>query len=301
MVHVIEVSSFQLETTESFRPWIAVLLNLSPDHLDRHADFAEYAAAKRRIFANQTGDDWAVVNADDPPAVELASGTRARQRPFGLSGRLADGVTVREGQVVRVGTGAPLALLPVAAVRLHGRHLLADVVAAATVADLAGVTARAMTRAVEGFTGLEHVMEPVAEIEGVRFINDSKATNVDAALRSIESFDRDLVLIMGGRYKGGDLGLLRAPLAARARLVVAIGESRALFKDALEGAVAVREAESLRAAVRTAFEAARPGGTVVLAPACSSFDMFENYAARGRAFRREVAELAREVGETRER
>jgi UDP-N-acetylmuramoylalanine--D-glutamate ligase len=295
-MHVVEVSSFQLETTESFHPWIAVLLNFSPDHLDRHSDLAEYAGAKQRIFANQTVEDWAVVNADDPPALGLAAGSVARPRRFSLSGQLEEGVTVRDGQVVSVEHGGVRALVPLSAVRLFGRHLLADIVAAAAVADLAGASPDAMTSAVSTFTGLEHAMELVAEVDGVRFVNDSKATNVDAAVHSVESFECDLVTIMGGRYKGGDLRLLRAPLAARARLVVAIGEARHLFGEALEGAVPVTEAASLRDAVRAAFEAARPRGTVVLAPACSSFDMFENYAARGQAFKREVGELAREVG-----
>jgi UDP-N-acetylmuramoylalanine--D-glutamate ligase len=295
-VFVVEVSSFQLETTDTFRPWIAVLLNFSPDHLDRHASLAEYAAAKQRIFANQTPEDWAVVNADDPPAIDLASIARSRVRLFSTSGQLPEGVTIRDDHVVSVRDGRESQLLPLSAVRLFGRHLLADVVAAAAVAELAGVPAQAMTTAVSTFTGLEHAMELVGEVDGVRFVNDSKATNVDSARHSIESFDRDVVAIMGGRYKGGDLRLLREPLAKRARLVVAIGESRHLFAEALDGAVAVREAASLKQAVRTAFEAVRPDGIVVLAPACSSFDMFENYAARGRAFKREVQELAGEIG-----
>jgi UDP-N-acetylmuramoylalanine--D-glutamate ligase len=150
-----------------------------------------------------------------------------------------------------------------------------------------------MTAAVEGFRGLEHAMEPVAEVAGVRFVNDSKATNVEAALRSFESFDRDLVPIVGGRFKGGDLRSLRAPLAARAKAVVAIGEARPLVRDALAGAVEVHEAATLDAAVATAFELAKPSGVVLLAPACASFDMFRDYAERGRVFKEAVARLAR--------
>jgi UDP-N-acetylmuramoylalanine--D-glutamate ligase len=292
-VHVVEVSSFQLETTEQFHPWIAVVLNFSPDHLDRHADLAEYAAAKRRVFANQVGGDWVVVNADDAAALELASVSPARRRLFALDAEVLEGVVVRRGFVVRVGAGGERPLVPLEAVRLVGRHLLADVAAAAAAADLVGAPPQAMTRAVASFNGLAHAMELVGVVGGVRFINDSKATNLDSALHSIESIDGDLVPILGGRFKGGDPGVLRGPIAARARKVLVIGEARALFCEALSGAVPVEEAATLRDAVREAWAAARPSGTVLLAPACSSFDMFADYRARGEAFKREVAELAR--------
>src|SRR5262249_26960858 len=154
--------------------------------------------------------------------------------------------------------------------------------AAATVGALAGAAPAAMTVAVDGFRGLEHAMELVAEIDGVRFVNDSKATNIESALRAIESFDRGLVLILGGKFKGGDLGLLRAPLAARARAVVAIGESRPLFHEALAGTLPVHEADSFEEAIARAFALAKPSGVVLLAPACASFDMFRDYAERGR-------------------
>jgi UDP-N-acetylmuramoylalanine--D-glutamate ligase len=175
---------------------------------------------------------------------------------------------------------------------LIGPHLVYDVMAAASVGVIAGAPPAAMTAAVEAFPGLEHAMELVAEIGGVRFVNDSKATNVESALRSIESFDAGLVPIVGGRFKGGDLGLLRAPLAARARAVVAIGEARPLIRAALAGAVPVHEAETLERAVQAAFERAGAGGVVLLAPACASFDMFRDYAERGRRFKEAVARLA---------
>ena len=165
--------------------------------------------------------------------------------------------------------------------------------AAATVGRLAGVSPAEMTAAVEGFSGLEHAMELVAEIGGVRFVNDSKATNVDAARRSIESFERGVVAIVGGRFKGGDLGLLREPLETHATAVVAIGEARPLVRDALSDVVEVREASSLEEAVATGYELAKPGGVVLLAPACASFDMFRDYAERGRRFKEEVERLRR--------
>jgi UDP-N-acetylmuramoylalanine--D-glutamate ligase len=190
-------------------------------------------------------------------------------------------------------------LVPLSAVRLIGPHLVTDVLAAAAVADILGVSPEAMTEAVGAFPGLEHALEMVREIDGVRFVNDSKATNVEAAQRSIESFARDLVVIVGGRYKGGDFGLLREPLRARQGTVVAIGEARPLLREALADTVLVRDAETMDDAVRLAFASAVPGGTVLLAPACSSFDMFRDYAERGRRFKEAVLALAADMERTR--
>jgi len=167
------------------------------------------------------------------------------------------------------------------------------VMAAATVGVIAGAAPAAMTAAVESFPGLEHAMELVADIDGVRFVNDSKATNVESALRSIESFDRNLVPIIGGRFKGGDLRLLREPLAARAKAVVAIGEARPIVRNALQGAVEVHEVDSFAEAIDRAYAIARPTGVVLLAPACASFDMFSDYAERGRRFKEEVMRISR--------
>jgi UDP-N-acetylmuramoylalanine--D-glutamate ligase len=299
-IHVVEASSFQLEGTDTFHPWIAVLLNFSPDHLDRHATVDEYAGAKARIFANQAETDWAVVNADDPPAVALARRARARRLPFSIGDGLADGVVVAGESIVRRAGAREEALVPLSAIRLLGRHLVADVAAASAVASIVGVAGAAMTRAVEGFTGLEHALEPVAEIGGVRFVNDSKATNIEAARRAIESCGDGLVVILGGRFKGGAFADLLEPLAARGAAVVAIGESRPLIREALAARVPVQEAADMSAAVRTAFAAAAPGRTVVLAPACASFDMFRDYAERGRAFKQEVRRLAEEWSGARE-
>ena len=281
--HIVEVSSFQLETTETFHPWIAVLLNLSSDHLDRHGSMEAYGAAKAKIFANQTPDDWAVINADDPQTLALARAGRARTVSF----------------------SAGAALVPLSSIRLIGRHLVADVMAAATVAQIAGVPYDAMVRAVESFTGLEHALEPVAVINGIRFVNDSKATNIEAAQRAIESFDAGLVVIMGGRFKSGDFSLLREPLRVRSGKVVAIGEAAPLIERAFEGAVPVKHAATLEAAVKYAYDWARSEGretgrgegspqvrsVVLLAPACASFDMFRDYAERGRVFKAAVEKL----------
>jgi UDP-N-acetylmuramoylalanine--D-glutamate ligase len=289
--HVVETSSFQLEQIETFHPWIAVMLNFSPDHLDRHPDVAAYGAAKARIFENQDAGDFAVINADDPAVLELARRGRASARLFSLAGTIDRGTVVEDGWIVDRRSDFAERLVPTDAIHLLGPHLVNDVMAAATVGAIAGVAPAAMTAAVDAFRGLEHAMELVADVGGVRFVNDSKATNVESALRSIESFDRNLVAIMGGRYKGGDLRLLRGPLKARATAVVAIGEARPLLRDALVDAVPVEESDSFAAAIDRAYELAKPSGVVLLAPACSSFDMFRDYAERGRRFKDEVKRL----------
>jgi UDP-N-acetylmuramoylalanine--D-glutamate ligase len=299
-IHVIEASSFQLETADTFHPWIAVLLNFSPDHLDRHATVEEYASAKSRIFARQTTEDWAVLNADDAVALAMAKSGLARRLLFSLRSELPDGIVVAGDSIVHRTAAGTEPLVPLSAIRLLGRHLVADVLAASAVAWVAGVDAAAITRAVEGFTGLEHALEPVGEVGGVRFVNDSKATNIEAARRAIESFDQGVVVILGGRFKGGDFGDLLAPLRSRRATVIAIGESQPLIAAALGGHVPVHEAADMSTAVRTAFASASPGHTVVLAPACASFDMFRDYAERGRVFKQEVLRLQEEWNVTRE-
>lgn len=290
-LHVVEASSFQLEVTTTFHPWIAALLNLSADHLDRHPDEASYAAAKARIFANQTPDDWRVVNADRPETCVLAAGGAARELQYSSTRVLERGVSVRDGIVWQRTPDQEAALAPLGAVRLPGAHMTSNVVAACAISTLAGATPTGMTAALESFAGLEHVLEFVAEIDGVRYVNDSKATNIDAAGRAIESFD-DVVVIVGGKHKGGRFEDLIGPLSARGRAVVAIGEARALVQAALSPVLTVVEAVSMQAAVVRARELARPGSVVLLAPACASFDMFVDYAARGRAFKDAVRGLA---------
>jgi UDP-N-acetylmuramoylalanine--D-glutamate ligase len=291
-VHVVETSSFQLEQIAAFHPWIAVMLNFSPDHLDRHPSVEAYGAAKARVFENQTEDDWKVINADDPGVLKLSRKGAARTRLFAMHTSLDVGTAIEDDWIVDKTTQQTRKLVPLDAIHLLGPHLVNDVMAAVTVGAIAGAAPEAMTAAVEAFEGLEHAMELVAEVGGVRFVNDSKATNVDAALHSIESFDRGLVPIIGGRFKGGDLRVLREPLKQRAKAVVAIGEARPIVRDALAGAIDVREAETFEDAVKSAFGLAKPDGIVLLAPACASFDMFRDYADRGRQFK----ELVRRLG-----
>lgn len=295
-VHVVEVSSFQLESIDTFHPWVAVMLNFFPDHLDRHATEADYAEAKARIFVNQTADDWVVVNADDEHALALAAGGRARQFTFGLDEEFRQGVgLVGDWLVARLGL-SERRLVPLSAVKVRGRHLLSDVAAAAAVATLCGADAEAMVRAVRRFTGLEHALEPVGDVGGVRFVNDSKATNVEATRRAIESFDGRVVVIMGGRFKGGDLHELHPALTSRDASVVAIGEARPLLHRALDSVVDVQDVADMREAVRVGHALAHGAGTVLLAPACASFDMFDDYAHRGRVFKEEVEILAQDEG-----
>ena len=293
-VHVVEASSFQLEATQTFRPWIAALLNVSADHLDRHPDLAAYAAAKARIFANQQPRDWAVINADSAEATRLAEHVPAQVVRYAVENTAPAEVYAGRGFVWHRTSEGDVPLLPLAAVQLAGRHMLSNVVAATAISHLAGATGDSLARALDGFTGLEHVMEPAGARGGVRFVNDSKATNIDAAARSIESFDK-VVAIVGGKFKGGDFADLAGPLREHGRAVVAIGEARPLVRRALAGVVPVVEAETLAEAVRRAWDLAVPDGVVLLAPACASFDMFVDYADRGRRFKEEVQRLITEA------
>jgi UDP-N-acetylmuramoylalanine--D-glutamate ligase len=290
----VEVSSFQLEGTTSFRPRIAVWLNLSADHLDRHPTLDAYVAAKARIFANQRPEDWAVVNADDPVVLAQARRARARQLPFRVTGEplaAGDGAFFA-GDAARLRKdGAEETLFARADLSLPGAHLHGDMLVAAAAARLMGAPAEAIARAVRGFRGVEHVLEHVATVDGVAYYNDSKATNVEAARRSLEAFETPVVVILGGRYKGGEFGELIPSLRAHGRAVVAIGEATERVTSALAGTLPLEPAQSLRDAVLQARSLAQPGDVVLLAPACSSFDMFKDYAERGRAFKAEVAKL----------
>jgi UDP-N-acetylmuramoylalanine--D-glutamate ligase len=289
-MHVVETSSFQLETTTEFHPWIAVWLNFAADHLDRHPSVEAYASAKARIFARQEAEDWAVINADDAEVVRRAIPTRGRTVMYSLTGATAEGFVVSGDNIVRRTTAGEERLIPLRAVELTGRHMLNNVLAATAAAHVAGVQRSAMVAALKGFHGLEHVMERAGTVGGVRFINDSKATNIEAALRSIESFE-GVVAILGGRFKGGDFRDLRGVLAGRGRAVIAIGEAANRVREALADVVPVAEATSMAEAVAKGYQKARPDGVVLLAPACSSFDWFRDYAERGNVFKEEVGKL----------
>lgn len=288
---VAEVSSFQLEAIESFHPAVAVLLNITPDHLDRYASFEHYAAAKRRIFINQGEGDLAVLNLDDEPS--RASQTRARKAFFSRRQRLETGACLDQGRIVIREAGRELAGLDCAELGLAGAHNQENVMAATLAAMGRGVDPQAALKAAAGFRPLAHRMQPVGVVNGVEYYNDSKATNVDAVAKGLEGFDRPVVLIAGGRDKAGDFGQL-APLAAeKVKHLVLIGEAAGKMEEALSGVAPVTRAASLEEAVALAASLAAPGEIVALSPACASFDMFDSYIHRGEVFTRLVAQLGR--------
>ena len=290
-IHVVETSSFQLEATEIFRPWISVFLNLSPDHLDRHENFKEYAKVKARIFENQTHEDAMVINADDPRVVEIARTGRAKAHKFSVTRLLDEGVLLDSGSISYRSNGVEETLVPLSAVQLPGLHNLSNVAAAASIGRLVGVASKAMTCAVQKFAGLEHALQYVAEHNGVTFINDSKATNVASSRVAIECFDRDLVVILGGRFKGGRLEDLAEPLHSRGATVIALGEAKDEVREALCKSVVVIGVDTMAAAVSLGQSLLPLGGTLLLSPACASLDMFRDYAERGQVFTREVMKL----------
>lgn len=283
-ITVAEVSSFQLEAIERFRPDIAVLLNLTPDHLDRHFSFEAYGRAKARVFENQRAEDAAVINADDSASARLAP-EKPRRFWFSRLQSVDSGACLENGRIVFRSASRSVGLLHRADIGLRGEHNVENVLAAACAAVLAGAAPEKIRDGVRGFPGVEHRLEFVAEIGGVDFYNDSKATNVDAALKSIDAFRGNLLVILGGKDKGGDFAPLAAPLAEKARLVLLIGAAAEKIAGQLGGGVAVERAGTLDAAVERAFERALRGDTVLLAPACASFDQFENYEHRGRVFK----------------
>jgi UDP-N-acetylmuramoylalanine--D-glutamate ligase len=290
-ITVAEVSSFQLELIHSFRPDISVLLNVTPDHLDRHASFEDYALAKARIFENQSEPDAAVINADDPAAAQRApSGPRIFW--FSRKKRVADGAYLRGDEIVFRRDGEDVSLLRRSEIGLRGDHNLENVLAAASAAFLAGAAPEEIASGVRSFPGVEHRLEFVAEIGGVSFFNDSKATNVDAAIKALEAFPGGLFIILGGKDKGSDYAPLVPLLRSRAKLVLLIGAAAEKIAAQLGSAIPFERAGTLQRAVDLARELAQKGDTVLLAPACASFDQFENYEHRGRVFKQLVHALA---------
>ncbi|HTA52144.1 MAG TPA: UDP-N-acetylmuramoyl-L-alanine--D-glutamate ligase [Candidatus Acidoferrum sp.] len=295
-VTVAEVSSFQLESIEAFRPEIGVMLNLTPDHLDRHASFADYATAKMRLFENQLERDIAILNADDP---EVTKRMPAKSHVFWFSRqkRVAEGAFLAGDQIIFRHEGSETLIAKRSDILLRGDHNVENVLAACAAAYLAGATPVAIANGVKTFRGVEHRLEFVGEIGGAQFYNDSKATNVDAALKAIEAFPGPLVLILGGKDKGSPYTPLAEPLRTRARAAVLIGESAEKIARDLGDAVPTVQAGTLERAVEIAAERLQPGDVVLLAPACSSFDQFENYEHRGRAFKQLVAQLKEKMHE----
>jgi UDP-N-acetylmuramoylalanine--D-glutamate ligase len=287
---VLEVSSFQLETTASFHPHVAVILNITPDHLDRHGTFENYVAMKERIFANQTVGDYLILNGDDAVAQQAASRARSQVLWFSRSKIVRRGTFLLNGMVMfraaEQGTSVPV--LPLAEIPLKGEHNIENVLAAVCAACVANIPAEVIARTVSSFHAVEHRLEFVAAIHGVDYYNDSKATNVDATSKAIASFPGNIHLILGGKDKNSDYTQLNALLRARVKAVYTIGSAAEKIEGQITGVTKVVRAGTLEAAVDQAAGQAVAGDVVLLAPACSSFDQFENYEERGRVFKQAV-------------
>jgi UDP-N-acetylmuramoylalanine--D-glutamate ligase len=292
---VAELSSFQLEAIRDFRPHVAVLLNLSPNHLDRHPSLEAYAQAKRQIFRNQRGDDYAILNADDPWVRSLGPALASRKVFFSRFQEIPFGLFVSNGNIVYRTGHLERVLLETREVRLRGDFNLEDVLGAAAAACVLGADFDAVRNAVREFEGVEHRLEYVRTLGGVEFYNNSKATSVDATVKSLEAFEQGVHLILGGKDKGAPYAPLLPRLKDRVREVLLIGAAAERIAQELSGAVKLVRAGDLESAVRAAFRHARPGDVVLLAPACSSFDQFQDFEHRGRVFKELVARLAQEV------
>jgi UDP-N-acetylmuramoylalanine--D-glutamate ligase len=290
---VLEVSSFQLETTVDFRPQIAVILNITPDHLDRHKTFKRYAAAKARITARQTAADFLVLNAEDKATQMVAAHTQAQIYWFSNRRHIKQGTFVHGETLFFLAqeAGRPEPILPISEIPLKGQHNVENVLAAVCAARLAGIPPESIRNTVARFQAVEHRLENVATLNGVEFYNDSKATNVDATIKALASFPGGVHLILGGKDKDSDYTQLEPLLRERVVRVYTIGSAAEKIDRQLTAFVKIEPSETLDRAVRCAAGAAKPGEVVLLAPACSSFDQFDNYEHRGRAFREIVAQI----------
>ena len=296
-VAVVELSSFQLELIETFRPNISVFLNLTPDHLDRHHTLEAYGRAKARIFENQTEADSAILNADDPATTPLVP-AKPHVYWFNRKQRVAQGAFVRGNEIVFRHDGQEEAVLNLKEIPLPGAHNVENVLAAVAATYLAGAEPVAIAKGVRSFAGVEHRLEFVAEISGVRYYNDSKATNVDATLKALDAFPGRILIVLGGKDKGSDYTVLQKPLREKAILALLIGAAADKIEKQITGSVAIERAGTIERAVEIASHAARPGDVVLLAPACASFDQFQNYEHRGRVFKDLVHQLERQAAST---
>lgn len=288
---VLEVSSFQLETVDTFHSHVAVVLNVTPDHLDRHHTFENYVAVKTRVFENQTVDDFAVLNADNAPCVAMASKSKAQVRWFSRLTEVSSGAFLRRDRIVWRDEQGESEIMPVGEITLKGGHNIENVLAAVGVGMLAGIEPAQIRRVVAEFRAVEHRLEYVATVGGVEYYNDSKATNVDATIKALESFPGGIHLILGGKDKGSDYSVLNDLLRQRVKRVYTIGAAAAKIESQARGTEIV-SAGTLDVAVRRASEAAVAGDIVLLAPACASFDQFTSYEHRGRVFKQLVRQLA---------
>lgn len=285
--NVLEVSSFQLESTQQFHPNIAVILNITPDHLDRHGTFENYALAKERIFAEQDQNDYCVLNGDNARAAAAARRSKAKVYWFSLEHSVDQGAWVDGGSILlRTSPGAePEIVMPLAGIPLKGEHNVENVLAAVCAAHLAGASSDSIRKAIEEFKAVEHRLEYVSTINGVEVYNDSKATNVDATAKAIAAFPGNIHLILGGKDKNSDYTTLTDLLHSHVKAIYTIGSAAAKIESQLRGVVAIHSCETMDKAIAAISAAAHPGDIVLLAPACSSFDQFESYEHRGRIFK----------------
>lgn len=296
-VTVLELSSFQLELIETFRPDISVFLNLTADHLDRHHTLEEYGRAKARIFENQTEADRAVLNADDPATTTLAP-AKPQVLWFSRNERVAQGAFVQGEEIIFRLDGQEESILKLEDISLAGAHNVENVLAAVAATRLAGAAPAAIAKGIRSFTGVEHRLEFVAEISGVRYYNDSKATNVDATLKALDAFPGRILIVLGGKDKDSDYTQLQRPLRQKALMALLIGAAADKIEKQITGSVAIERAGTMERAVQIVSHAARPGDVVLLAPACASFDQFQNYEHRGRVFKDLVHQLERQAANT---
>ena len=286
---VVEISSFQLEWIKEFRPRVAVLLNLTEDHLDRYPDFAAYCGAKQRIFENQTTEDFAILNRDDPLVWDLRKGRQAKIISFGFS-EVDTGVFAKSTEIIWR-DGSREERFPLSHVKIKGVHNIENMMAAIAVAKTIDLPVQVIQQTLEQFPGLEHRLEFVREKDGVSYYNDSKGTNVGAVVKSLASFSVPIILLAGGVDKGGDYGVLRDAVRKTVKRLVLFGAAKEMIASALGGLTETVTVDNMQAAVRDAHEHARPCDVVLLSPACSSFDMFRNYAERGKIFKSLVQAL----------
>ncbi len=291
-IYVTELSSFQLYYIEEFRARVAAFLNISLNHMDWHPTFEDYYDTKKRLILGQRPGDTAILNRDDPRVWALSSKAASTVLGFSRAKRVSRGACLDQDKIILVGEESE-PLMDIRQIPLPGVHNQENIMAAALVGLALGVPPASMSRSIRTFAGLEHRLEKVAVIRGVTFVNDSKATTVNAALKAVQSFKQKIVLILGGRDKGDDFTVLRGLLKRQARRVILIGEAKEKIKAALRGSAPLEEARTMKEAVSLGFQAASRGEVVLLAPACASFDMFRNFEERGRVFKRDVLRLAR--------
>lgn len=293
-IYVTELSSFQLKFIEKFRASISVLLNITPDHLDWHPSFKDYRDSKTNLLASQGQGDCAILNRDDPLVWPLRKQAKFEVYGFSRKSKVSPGCFLQGDWIVLSSTKEEK-LVRASEIPLFGIHNQENIMASALVGNILGVPLFKIKDSIKNFQGLEHRLEKVTTFKGIDFYNDSKATNVDAALKSIQSFDKKIILILGGRDKGGDFKKLKKPIKKSVKEVVLIGEAKEKIQKALKGTVPMKTAISMEEAVSLGYSFAEPGDVVLLAPACTSFDMFQNFEERGKVFKQEVLSLERKA------